>query len=356
MPEIIAAFVPYDINPVTRVIIYPRKDRKGVRGTAGYDEMTDSLRIQLFPTVCANSAHFANRSFPGTLSFRLWAVLLETALHEIGHLATREHYWDLPRAQVVYGEAYHYVEGLADDWCHEAMARIMRSDPRLGQPSGALTGYPGVFAYKWLNALGAGWDFHYERIDEWRGVRCGGQVALQDIGYKVCPELFSSQKPMHAKLYRAIHQAAKELGIHRFFVNKNGRRYRMFNAGEAELVYEWLCDNKGDFIASARSRGYGFCTDESATVSYLGGKPKESELVDRGCEICEVELVDVSKPGRRLIIWEFGDDNWEPREVEELDVSPRQPRLPGFEAEADSLDTSGTNVPAEMRRSPRKAR
>jgi hypothetical protein len=43
---------------------------------------------------------------------------------------------------------------------------------------------------------------------------------------------------------RAIHRAAKELGITRYFVNRNGKRFLMFNAGEALRVLDWLKANR----------------------------------------------------------------------------------------------------------------
>ena len=78
-------------------------------------------------------------------------AFLEVALHEIGHLATRHLYEDLPHYTEIHFESYLYVEDLANRWRDQALAKILQVDPRLGQPSGALTDYPGVKAYELRN-------------------------------------------------------------------------------------------------------------------------------------------------------------------------------------------------------------
>ncbi len=246
LPEIIAQLVPYEIYPDTKVIAYSRKrmgpnDSSGSLGYAGYDRLTFSFHIGLYPTMCcSNGGHRCD--YPGTFSFQLWMGMLRTAIHEIGHLATHQLYYGMPHDDEYNYEAHSYVESLADEWADCAMARILGADPRLGQPPGALTGYPGILAYKMRSSGGKPWDgFDSDRIADWRALKCGGQVTINDIaekltGYEV-PEGWGKAK---ARYRRAIHKAAKELGIERYFVNKNGRRYLMFNAGEAEAVYEWV--------------------------------------------------------------------------------------------------------------------
>ena len=44
------------------------------------------------------------------------------------------------------------------------------------------------------------------------------------------------------KIYRLIHEAANAVGAHRYFINKNGRKYLMFNAREAELVCQYIAN------------------------------------------------------------------------------------------------------------------
>ena len=248
LPEIIAQLVPYDIYPITKVIVYPRKGMKfnghggnGELGCAGFDDLTAFYCIILYPTMCcSNGGHTLD--YPGTRSFQLWMGMLHTAIHEIGHLATRQLYYGLPGDVEHHYEAHCYVERLANKWMERTMARILRADPRLGQPPGALTGYPGILAYKMRSNGGKPWDgFDSDRIADWRALSCGGQVTINDIAEKLTgyedPEGWGKAK---ARYRRAVHKAAKELGIERYFTNKNGRRYLMFNAGEAEAVYEWV--------------------------------------------------------------------------------------------------------------------
>lgn len=264
LPEIIAQFVPYDIYPNTKVIVYPHKLKRGLAGIAGYGGMTRSYHVGLYPTILS---FYAGNGGVGTYSFRLWSHYLKIALHEIGHLATRALLKYIPTSSDRLGMAVNstkdstYIEGLANDWRDQALARILQVSPRLGQPLGALTGYPGMNAYA-LRNWGKPWsngEHNYFRQAEWRGLSCGGQIVINDIAEKLMFQEHSGfEVPLEgwgktkAKYCRAVHKAAKELGIERYFVNKNGRRYLMFNAGEAETVYEWLGDNKGRLVDAYR--------------------------------------------------------------------------------------------------------
>ncbi len=250
LPEIIAQLVPYDIYPDTKVITYPRKGMgplPGVLGYAGYDELTFSFHIGLYPTMCcSNGGH--GRSYLGIYSFQLWMGMLSTAIHEIGHLATRQLFCDFSDRNTThtYDGTYWYRETLANDWMNGAMARILRVDPRLGQPPGALTGYPGILAYELRTNGGKPWDgFNPHRISEWRGLRCDGQITIEPIVSKFVRQFLwpqnlylddlgeKSRLALEVSFRRRVHQAAKVLGIQRYSA-RNGRRYLMFNAGEAE--------------------------------------------------------------------------------------------------------------------------
>jgi len=269
LPEIIAQLVPYDIYPNTKVIAHPRKGmgpselrerRNYILGYAGYDDLTFSFRIGLYPTKCCSNG---GRSYPGIYSFQLWMGMLSTTLHEIGHLATRQLYYDFSDRNTThsYDGTYWYRETIANDWMNGAMARILRVDPRLGQPPGALTGYPGILAYEMRGNGGKPWDgFNSQRMTEWRGLRCGGQVTVGDVVFKAILNLLRSSWDMEdesrAKLKRIVRdqvgRAANNLGIRRYAFSTNGRRYLMFNVGEAEAVYQWLVDNKGVLIDAYR--------------------------------------------------------------------------------------------------------
>ena len=162
LPEIIAQFVPYEIYPDTKVVAYPRKEARGLRGRAGYDG--ESYWIKLYPIVITlhHSCH------EGIISFSLWLYFLRVALHEVGHLATRRLWLDLPTDYNDYSAAHFYIEHLADRWMDQSLARILRVDPRLGQPLGLITGYPGIKAYRWRKMLPT---VHHRRLEDFRGCR-----------------------------------------------------------------------------------------------------------------------------------------------------------------------------------------
>jgi len=244
MHEIIVAFMPSEVYDATRVIVYPREPyRYAPRGEVGYDAMTDAYRIQLYPSECAGSLYWG-----GTYSFELWMQLLSTALHEAGHLATMRFRRDYRHEATDYRGARDHYEALAEAWCHRALGRILRVDPRLGQPLGALTGYPGDALRRWHK-----WGLeHPSRTspsiiravrEDWRASTCDGQLTPQDIVKKIVPRhaYEGHFRAMRSRLYSAIEQAAAALRIERFYTGRTGRRYRLFNAGEAEAVYAWLC-------------------------------------------------------------------------------------------------------------------
>jgi len=258
LPEIIAQFVPYEYYPDTKVIAYPRKAKGGHLGQLCYGP-----QIRLYPTMIAFHSHGV-----GTYSFQLWHHFLKVALHEVGHLATIPLCEGISEGDYEFcWEAHCYVEDLADRWCDQAMARILQVDPRLGQPSGRLTGYPGILAYQ--RRAGSFKQLDKGRIEEWRAMSCDAQVPLHDIVHcvnhweppsdagilsfllnsKLTPEQEvelelrnqKRQKSYHqsiSKTRRLVHKAASILGITRCYVNRQGKRYLMFNVGEAEAVYK----------------------------------------------------------------------------------------------------------------------
>ena len=307
LPEIIAQLVPYEFYPDTKVIAYSRKwmgpaaelmvmvdkggkikRRGGFLGCAGYDRLTFSFQIGLYPTMCCSNGG-NGRNYPGTFSFQLWMGMLRTAIHEIGHLATYELYAGIPHDIEQHYEAYRYVERLADKWMESTMARILRTDPRLGQPPGALTGYPGVLAYQFLTNRGRPWGKHNpDRIAEQHGLRCGGQVSMGDVAFcamgRLSGSIFDLDDKSRASLRRVVrrlvHRAANELGIQRYASSINGyRRYLMFNVGEAEAVYEWLVDNRSVLV------------DAYWLLKQAADVPKhwKRELVDGNWELVGIE-------------------------------------------------------------------
>lgn len=264
LPEIISTVMPYEIYPDAKVVAYHRKGMMGpgpmqhlgeCLGYAGYDRITDSDFIGLYPTNCCSGGGRGG-GYPGTESFKLWIGMLSTALHEIGHLATYDLCSHLTHHEPDENYDRHlYVEKTADRWMNQTMARILRDNPRLGQPLGALTGYPGALVYKIRNC-GRPWaadTYSITRITEWRALGCDGQISMTDVANKIHSTVALLQDywraeekdraSFYGKVYRIIHKSATFLDIKRVFVNKNGRCYRMFNVGEADLVYRYALDS-----------------------------------------------------------------------------------------------------------------
>jgi hypothetical protein len=264
LPEIISAFMPYELHPTAKVVVYSQKDmvyvgnvyhhRRGrLLGYCGLDDVTNSPYIGLYPTqCCAGGGH--RFEYHGTESFELWMSLLDTTLHEIGHLATDDVRIGEPCFRYEDDLAYHHaVEEMADRWKYRAMNRLLRDNPRLGQPLGALTGYLGVLAYRFRKVAG---KWNPARVAEWRGSDSGGQLSMSDlinitIHWVTLPGVSweASHYGKDSTVYhfrrrriagRRVYDARRELGITRCHVSKTGKQYPMFNAAEAEQVSHWL--------------------------------------------------------------------------------------------------------------------
>lgn len=312
--KIIAVFVPHDIYPETKVIAYHRKEMgksPGSRGYVCYDNLTCSFHIALYPTMCCSSGL---SQYPGVPSFQFWMAMLSTALHEVGHLATRQLWVDLP--DDTDGRYKNYVEGLANQWRDRALAQILRVDPRLGQPAGALTGYPGVLAYRIRN-LGRLRDgsVHIGRIIEWRSLGCGGQVAIADLMSAWCEVYLpyhlsqlntKSRRRFASVFYGKVHQVAKELSIDRYFVNKSGRRYLMFNAGEAQTVSERLAHGSRHELVRAHWRLS--CQGGKSAVPFDTG-PKQWQLVGGTSELVAEGPPQIVPPEQLILPLGLGEEH-----------------------------------------------
>jgi len=236
LPEIIVQFVPHEIYPFTKVITYPRKAERGLHGRAGWEGITSSYYVKLYPTtICLNPEGI------GTYSFRLWYTLLRVALHEVGHLVDRERYDTVSEEEYQNYKIHGVIENAADSFAYAAMKRIGEVDPRLGQPSGALTGYAGVLAYRrrsgsFTNATDRG------RIEEWRALKCDAQMGLGGVVSQLqglVPDRDYLSPLLVRPLVRSIvRREAVRCGLNRYFENRNGRRYLMFNYEEAIRTVE----------------------------------------------------------------------------------------------------------------------
>ena len=82
-----------------------------------------------------------------------------------------------------------------------------------------------------------------------------GDIAFCAMG-RLSGSIFDLDDKSRARLERLVrdqaHRAANNLGIQRYALSANGRRYLMFNVGEAEAVYEWLVNNRVRLVDTYR--------------------------------------------------------------------------------------------------------
>jgi hypothetical protein len=244
LPEIIAAFTPTDIYDDTKVITYSHKKRRGLKGESTDNDSTRNYKVELWPsTICATPGQCNYRmpvGFEGTYSFQLWRDQLFVALHEIGHLVTREQANKTTREEYdLRGDSYYYIEHLADEFAFRSMVRILEVDSRMGQPLGALTGYSGIKAYE--RRSGSFNEIDKGRIAEWRALKCGAQITLSDVVKQLWNEFLKYHKDFeylaaYPLISRIIHSQAKHWNIGRYFTNRNAKKFLMFNIGEAQQI------------------------------------------------------------------------------------------------------------------------
>lgn len=247
LPEIVAEFTPPDIYADLKVIVFPRKERKGLKGMAHDNDFYHEHNIKLWPsTICATPSQEKYRmptsEFNGTYSFQLWRAQLFVALHEIGHLVTREEAsWLSEEEYELRGPAYIYVERLADEFAFKSMLRIIEVDPRMGAPTGALTGYSGVLAYKARSGNFSTID--KDRISEWRALKCDAQIPLLEVVTQLWNDFYAYHEDYeypvaYPIISRIVHTQAGRWNIGRYFTNRNGKKFLMFNIGEAQQIIE----------------------------------------------------------------------------------------------------------------------
>ena len=300
MPELIAAVTPYDIYPYLNVVAHPHKKQRGLAGQAHTAPLTDNARIDLYPSIIGFHVHGE-----GTFSFKLWKSLLSVALHEIGHIvsdADERLRAISPSAYERDWEAHEIVERPAREWQRLVMRRILRDNPRLGQPLGQLTGYFGILVYDFKKITG-----HYSRgrVEEFRASATGGQLTVSDLIDRIIQQIparpivevtqvASQDSPSnetkmdtrwlyndsrivgdmpstpdiwdipdipdipirlpltgwqkewyHRRLIaaRRVKEAVQALRLTRCYVSKSGKHYPMFNAGESVQVCNWIYES-----------------------------------------------------------------------------------------------------------------
>lgn len=241
--QIIAAFTPEDIYDNFKVITLPRKERPHLQGQSHDNDYRREYHIKLWPTTISEAGLEPSLFYlSGTYSFSLWQKHLFVALHELGHLHTREVVNQTTEEEYnERGDAYQHIEKLADDFAYRAMVRILEVNPRLGMPTGALTGYPGIKAYE--RRSGSFDKIDKNRIVEWRAIKCDAQITLKEVVRPLWNEFYKFNQCLeydiaYPTLSRLVHNQATIQNIGRYFVNRSGKRFLMFNISEAIRIVD----------------------------------------------------------------------------------------------------------------------
>ena len=252
LPTMMYQVTPSEHRSDLRVNARARSGRRGLMGQADLEGL-HPLTIKLFSLSIMWHAGIPE----GTKSFSYWVAFLRVALHEIGHIVTHDVKPAYSQEQYEHDGAIRArVEQLADGWMAEAMRRIARDCPRLGQPTGPMKGLPGHQLYEWSqHARNQGGRPNRATLADYRAIWSGGQITLNGIIENVANvlgvdryssvtdrkwvDLSCSEKyEQYGRLYRTVCKAAKELDIDRAYVNRAGKRFRTFTHGEAVAVAE----------------------------------------------------------------------------------------------------------------------
>ena len=174
---------------------------------------------------CSRSAYAPSSS--------IWRLLLEVCLHEFGHVVTNETSLRMNRheyhAKYGYGDVYKATERLANEWKDQRIAKILKVNPRLGQPR-YISGYLGARLIKWRRAA-RDLPECYPFIMERRCQMTGGQLIAGDVlrELSVDPGSFTNA-------YALLRRASEGLGID--YVNGAGRHHKLYTWGDVPRIAE----------------------------------------------------------------------------------------------------------------------
>ena len=234
--------VPKEYHVPVRFHNRRKKDIYGDRGHVPRGSLETKHRkeplhidINLNPIYGSVSWRRVNSPQPIAPSSALWRLLLEVCLHEFGHVATwrvalkmNQHEY---HAKYGHGRVYKLTEQLADDWRDRQIERILRIDPRLGQPL-YITGYFGARLMQWRewakDAPG-----YYPYVMERRCQRTGGQLTAGDILRRL-----NINPRSYTNAYTLLRRASEGLGID--YVDRVGRRHKLYRWGDVPLLAQRL--------------------------------------------------------------------------------------------------------------------
>ena len=200
-------------------------------------------------------------SLPCAPSSALWRLLVEVTLHEFGHVATwrtalkmNQHEYG---AEYGRGRVYKTIEHLANEWMDQSIARILRHDPRLGQPR-FMTGYFGARLVKWKKQV-KDISGNYTYIMERRCNHSGGQLTAGDVLRQLDIDPHS-----YTYAYVLLRRASQGIGIN--YTDRAGRRHKLYTWGDVPLLAGRL------EVANLRTRSY--------LTGVKGSDPSDSWLVE----------------------------------------------------------------------------
>ena len=231
----------YEVTPPSvrarmKVIALPKRARAGILASAA--GRRSGYTIRFYPTVILRHPRHGD-----VQQFNIWRDFLHAALHELGHIETRQRYV----RYVFYSDGqetdfhfHRYIESLADAWAAEMTAKIASRNPRLGQPCGWIGGLAGRYILRhaeWAKKTEQmpNADFS-QRIRSIRAHRCGGQLTLRDIFSEIPkPSYYSRlEKKVRTRLRRLAKRETARLGIIRTFTDSAGRRDRVHRKHTAQ--------------------------------------------------------------------------------------------------------------------------
>ncbi|MDP9456819.1 MAG: hypothetical protein M3Q60_13825 [Actinomycetota bacterium] len=164
-------------------------------------------------------------------SSALWRLLVEICLHEFGHVATKEEMFRMNQHEYYHGDGsvYDATERLADEWRDHRIAKILKIDPRLGQPR-YMSGYLGARLIKWKKVVKDA-PGYYPFIMERRCQMTGGQLTAGDVLRKL-----NIQHHSYKNAYALLREASKGIGVD--YVDRAGRHHKLYTWGEIPLLAE----------------------------------------------------------------------------------------------------------------------
>ncbi len=117
------------------------------------------------------------------------------------------------------GRVYDATERLADAWRDHRIAKILKIDPRLGQPR-YMSGYLGARLIKWKKVVKDA-PGYYPFIVERRCQMTGGQLTAGDVLRKL-----NVQHLKYTNAYALLREASKGIGVD--YVDRAGRRHKLY--------------------------------------------------------------------------------------------------------------------------------